>query len=158
MSTGAKRKRKARASAMRRVDMRNVTRSQRELATMAPLLSAVHRVGIGEHVPIADWAFAAATVAIGGEIERGLRMVETALLTPPLEGNGALISSCRTWRYLLWRTWDSRPRVVWIMCNPSTADAGTDDATIRKCCGFARRWDAGGIVVINVCALRAQRL
>lgn len=60
------------------------------------------------------------------------------------------------YRYRLNRTWDeSRPPVCWVMLNPSTADAETDDPTIRRCMGFARDWGHGGIVVVNLFAWRA---
>lgn len=46
---------------------------------------------------------------------------------------GAHISECSQYRYMLWRMWDDkRPRQVWIMLNPSTADAETDDPTILE--------------------------
>jgi hypothetical protein len=68
----------------------------------------------------------------------------------------ALISECGTYRYKLWRRWDvTKPRVGWIMCNPSTADAEQDDPTIRRCIGFAKAWGFGGIAVCNLYALRA---
>lgn len=70
--------------------------------------------------------------------------------------SGAELSPCGTYRYRLWRTWDaSRPPVCWVMPNPSTADAETDDATIRKCMTYARTWGHGGIVVVNLFAYRA---
>jgi len=61
-----------------------------------------------------------------------------------------------TYRYLLTRIWDrGLPPVVWVMLNPSTADAMADDPTIRRCTSFAKREKAGGIVVVNLFALRS---
>jgi hypothetical protein len=50
------------------------------------------------------------------------------------------LSDCGTYRYELWRRWAEGPHVLFVMLNPSTADAVTDDATIRKCIGYAKRW------------------
>lgn len=59
-------------------------------------------------------------------------------------------------RYRLWRHWDIKaPHVLFVMLNPSTADAQTDDPTIRKCIGFAKHWHFGGIEVANLYAYRA---
>lgn len=70
--------------------------------------------------------------------------------------SGAIISECGLYRYRLWRIWDEDGApLVWIMQNPSTADAVDDDPTIRKCIGFAERAGFGGIVVMNVFAYRA---
>lgn len=69
---------------------------------------------------------------------------------------GADLSQCGRYRYRLWRRWDARlPTMLWVMLNPSTADASADDPTIRKCVGFAKRHDCGGIVVVNLFAWRA---
>ncbi len=69
---------------------------------------------------------------------------------------GAIISPCEQYRYHLWRIWDrSLPTLVFVMQNPSTADASSDDPTIRRCIGFAKRDGYGSISVRNVFALRA---
>lgn len=67
----------------------------------------------------------------------------------------ATISECGEYRYRLSRTWGSAKPLTFIMLNPSTADADVDDPTIRRCMGFAEREGAGGIVVVNLYALRA---
>lgn len=68
----------------------------------------------------------------------------------------AIISDCGLYRYRLARTWDDQRRpACFIMLNPSTADASEDDPTIRRCVGFARGWQCGGIEVVNLFALRA---
>lgn len=70
--------------------------------------------------------------------------------------SGAVISPCGEYRYRLWRQWEPcQPSMVWVMLNPSTADASQDDPTIRRCIGFAKREGFGGIDVLNVFALRA---
>lgn len=69
---------------------------------------------------------------------------------------GAIISDCGTYRYSLQRQWDpTTPRALWVMLNPSTADALEDDATVRRCIGFSKRWKCGGLTIINLFAFRA---
>lgn len=68
----------------------------------------------------------------------------------------AVISACERYRYSLARTWDQeRAPLVVVMLNPSTADAERDDPTIRRLIGFAKREQAGGILVVNLFAFRA---
>lgn len=70
--------------------------------------------------------------------------------------NGARMSGCGLHRFLLWRTWGDGPRLPFIMLNPSTADASVDDPTIRRCIGFARKYETyGGIFIANLFSLRA---
>ena len=69
----------------------------------------------------------------------------------------AVISPDGKYRYHLWRKLSDHPRVAtFIMLNPSTADAHTDDPTIRKCLGFTRRWSCGELQVVNLFALRTK--
>jgi hypothetical protein len=63
-------------------------------------------------------------------------------------------SMAREYRYLLTRIWDpATAPAVFLMLNPSTADAMDDDPTIRRCTSFARREGAGGLVVVNLFGL-----
>jgi hypothetical protein len=59
------------------------------------------------------------------------------------------------YRYLLWRRWAEAASVLFVMLNPSTADAHHDDPTIRRCLGFARAWGFGALEVVNLFAWRA---
>ncbi len=68
----------------------------------------------------------------------------------------AVISACGKYRYLLRRVWnDDRMRALFVMLNPSTADAEVDDATIRSCIRLCRSWDYGSFEVINLFGWRA---
>lgn len=73
----------------------------------------------------------------------------------------ATLSACGRYRYQLGRQWrampDGRPdtAVLWIMLNPSIADADVDDPTIRACRVFSERWGFGAMEVGNLFALRA---
>ena len=67
----------------------------------------------------------------------------------------ALLSADGLYRYELTRLWAAGPLVCFVMLNPSTADAIDDDATLRRCLGFARAWGFGGLYVVNLFAFRA---
>lgn len=68
----------------------------------------------------------------------------------------ARLSNCGRYRYFLRRTWDhGKPRVLFVMLNPSTADAEIDDATIRSCVRLSRNLGYGSFEVVNLYALRA---
>jgi hypothetical protein len=70
----------------------------------------------------------------------------------------ASISVDRKYRYLLSRVWDeTKPMVMIIGLNPSTADEKEDDPTIRKCINYAKSWDYGGIYMLNLFAFRATQ-
>lgn len=60
----------------------------------------------------------------------------------------------RRYRYLLTRIWDpTLSPAVFIMLNPSTAGASQDDPTVRRIVRFARDWERGGVIVVNLFAL-----
>ena len=67
----------------------------------------------------------------------------------------AVFDPTYTYRYLLTRTWGPGPGVLFVMLNPSTADADHDDPTLRRCTGFARTLGCGALAVVNLYALRA---
>lgn len=68
----------------------------------------------------------------------------------------ATLSACGTYRYALSRRWNpARPPLVWVMLNPSIADAEQDDPTIRRVVSFTQRGLYGAAIVLNLYALRA---
>lgn len=91
---------------------------------------------------------------------------------------GALLSQCGRYRYKLWREWRASLEIpchssdnwrwakvgkmshgepkslVFVMLNPSTADASFDDPTIRRCVSFAQRLKFERLEVVNLFALR----
>jgi hypothetical protein len=70
----------------------------------------------------------------------------------------ATISPCGRYRYALERRWsDGNTLCVFVMLNPSTADAQHDDPTIRRCLGFAERWGYPALRVVNLYAFRATK-
>jgi len=69
-------------------------------------------------------------------------------------GRGAIFSPCQRYRYRLWRRWDERPTLVFLMLNPSTADVEHNDPTVERCERRARREGYGGVEVVNIFAWR----
>ena len=69
----------------------------------------------------------------------------------------AKISRCGLYRYELRRVWDeTRPLVLFIGLNPSTADSKNDDQTSRVCINYAKRWGFGGLLMGNLFAYRSR--
>jgi hypothetical protein len=75
---------------------------------------------------------------------------------PTYTSSGAEFSEGELYRYHLHREWNpSRGRVLWVMLNPSTADASVLDPTLRRCLGFTLAWGYGRFDVVNLFALRS---
>ena len=69
----------------------------------------------------------------------------------------AEFSDDRAYRYLLGRRVSkSKRRLLFVMLNPGTADETHNDPTIRRCIGFAERWDFGMLEVANLFAYRTS--
>lgn len=64
--------------------------------------------------------------------------------------SGAVFDQHRAYRFILWRYWDEKPRVLFIGLNPSTANEIQNDPTIRRCAGFAEKWGYGGMYFCNL--------
>lgn len=73
--------------------------------------------------------------------------------------DGAVLSPDSVYRYALVRRFDltRSDALVWLMLNPSTADASRNDPTIRKCISFASRLGFGAIIVVNLYAFRTPQ-
>jgi len=74
--------------------------------------------------------------------------------------NSATFSPCGLYRYVLTRTIDlgfiapAKP-CLFVMLNPSKADAKKNDATVRRCIGFARRETCTDLTIVNIFGLVA---
>lgn len=72
------------------------------------------------------------------------------------ETGGATFSDDAVYRYRLWRRWnEDHPTIAFVMLNPSTADADRNDPTIERCCRRVRHEGWGGLIVLNLFALRS---
>jgi hypothetical protein len=69
---------------------------------------------------------------------------------------GLILQDGKKFRHTLYREFDSTlPAVLFVMLNPSIADAHTNDPTVRKTIGFAKRWGFGRVNVANLYDFRA---
>ncbi len=71
-------------------------------------------------------------------------------------GDGAVFSRDRRHRYLLTRRLGFQfTTCLFIMLNPSTADATKSDPTVTRCINYVRHWGFGRLEVCNIFAYRA---
>jgi hypothetical protein len=70
------------------------------------------------------------------------------------ELNGAHFSQDRQYRYALWRIWDeSKPLIMFIGLNPSTANEYEPDPTINTVKALSTNWGYGGFYMMNLFAI-----
>lgn len=64
----------------------------------------------------------------------------------------------RIFRYSLTRRWTvgNRGKLVFIMLNPSVADARINDSTVRKCMVWAQQWGYYTLEVVNLFSFRSK--
>lgn len=72
-------------------------------------------------------------------------------------GGSAVVTNDGRYRYQLQRDlWPQNEQVcLFVMLNPSIADAVQDDPTLRRCKTFAAGWGYGRLEVVNLFSLRA---
>jgi hypothetical protein len=67
------------------------------------------------------------------------------------------ISEDGKYRYTLYREWDeSKPTILFIMLNPSTADDKEDDQTMKRVIDYSKLWGYGSVHVGNLNAYRSK--
>jgi len=72
--------------------------------------------------------------------------------------SGATFSADRKYRYTLFREWHSkRPRLLFALLNPSTADENRNDPTITRCIARAINSGYGSVEIVNIFAWRSTK-
>lgn len=74
------------------------------------------------------------------------RPVEPIFRSAKIEGD---------YRFVLRRKWGPGPCIVFVMLNPSRANAIIDDPTLLRIMGFAYRWGYGSLIVLNLFPYRS---
>ena len=70
--------------------------------------------------------------------------------------SNAVFSDCGRYRYWLERIWNlDAPILPWVLLNGSSADSARNDPTVRRVIGFTRRWQFGGLWLVNAYAAMA---
>ena len=83
----------------------------------------------------------------------GSCLIESQIEGAPISGGAIIVGA---YRYTLWREWTTDlPRLLFVLLNPSRANARMDDPTLRRCMGFAQGWGYGPVEAFNLYAYRA---
>lgn len=130
---------------------------------IAPVLEVLHRAGAARGLSVSGvQRHAGIGYAQASDELARLELLGAAVSWRDAEGvkrwavpASAEVSPCGRYRYRLARRWGPGAHALWIMFNPSTADALEDDPTIRRCRAFSERWGLGALEVVNLFAWRA---
>lgn len=72
-----------------------------------------------------------------------------------VRGRATFSGESEQYRTKLYRAWDDTlPSILWVMMNPSLADAQVDDRTVYRCRAFSTDWGYGRMWVGNTFAYR----
>ena len=92
---------------------------------------------------------------------------QLALLEPvqSVGTRSATFSDDGIYRYLLERAWEvpelgamaQRRTILWVLLNPSTADAFQDDPTVRRITNYSRDWGFTDLRLVNLFGFRATK-
>lgn len=111
--------------------------------------------GLGAEKANAGWQIDADSLAEIRAHTRSSELRSGSDASPPaVIHSSARLSTDGFYRWELARWWADGPRCLFVMLNPSTADADKPDNTIRRCISFARREGVAGLDVVNLFALR----
>jgi hypothetical protein len=89
------------------------------------------------------------------------KLISGVLFEDNMDGSGwATYSPDKQCRYTLGRVITENvnlkpKRILWIMLNPSTADAFVLDPTLTRCYGFSKYWGFTEMIITNIFAFRS---
>ncbi len=80
---------------------------------------------------------------------------------PSLVDKSTVFSSCKRWRYTLWRQWgglfgDDSRYIAFLCLNPSAAEMHRDDQTVRRCVDVANQLGFSAFCLLNIFAWRSN--
>lgn len=69
----------------------------------------------------------------------------------------AIFDATGAYRYWLKREWNSAlDTIIYIMLNPSEANAEQDDRAVLRCIDFAKQWGFGALEIVNLFAIHSR--
>ncbi len=76
----------------------------------------------------------------------------------PIIDTSHVISPCEAYRYVLYRRWaEGGKTLLWVLLNPSRAEATVRDQTDKKGVGFSKLWGFNAYRFVNLFAYRSTK-